>query len=114
MTNIQLAAVSEKWSAYLILAVYLAAMIAITLVSRKKSKSLNSFYMSDRGIGGWMSAFAYGTTYFSAVIFIGYAGKFGMSMGLSAFWIGVAKCRIRFIPCVAGACKKNKVNDQAS
>lgn len=84
------AAVSANWSAYLILALYLASMVAITVFCRKKSKSLSSFYLSDRGVGGWMSAFAYGTTYFSAVIFIGYAGKFGMSMGLAAFWIGVA------------------------
>lgn len=85
-----LASSASKVAPYLILALYIVSMVAITLFSRKKSKSLNSFFLADRGLGGWMTAFAYGTTYFSSVVFIGYAGKFGMTMGLSAIWIGVA------------------------
>jgi SSS family solute:Na+ symporter/sodium/proline symporter len=79
----------NAWS-YVILVVYFAFLVGISVFSHKKSSSLNSFYLSNRGMSGWMSAFAYGTTYFSAVIFIGYAGKFGMFMGLSAVWIGIA------------------------
>jgi SSS family transporter len=69
-------------------------MIVITIISRRKASTLSSFYLSNRGIGGWMSAFAYGTTYFSAVVFIGYAGRFGMTMGLGASWIGLANAVI--------------------
>lgn len=79
---------------YIILAVYLFAMVGIAAFSRKKSNSLNSFYLSNRGMSGWMSAFAYGTTYFSAVIFIGYAGNLGSSMGLATIWIGISNAII--------------------
>ncbi|MDR0752484.1 MAG: sodium:solute symporter family protein [Christensenellaceae bacterium] len=89
-----LIASSSSWTAYLILTLFLASMIFISVVSRRRSSSLGSYYLSNRGIGGWMSAFAYGTTYFSAVVFIGYAGRFGMSMGLASFWIGVSNALI--------------------
>ncbi|MDR0697438.1 MAG: sodium:solute symporter family protein [Christensenellaceae bacterium] len=89
-----LIAATDSWSAFLILTLYLASMVVISIVSRRRSASLGSFYLSNRGLGGWMSAFAYGTTYFSAVVFIGYAGRFGLSMGLSSFWIGVSNALI--------------------
>lgn len=79
-----------RWSAYLILALFIGAMIAVSIISSKKASSLDGFLLGNRGIGGWMSAFGYGTTYFSAVVFIGYAGTFGMSLGLGAVWIGIA------------------------
>lgn len=72
-----------------ILSIYILLMVFIAYISRKKSKTLSDFFSGGRGIGGWMSAFSYGTTYFSAVIFIGYAGKLGWQLGLSAVWIGV-------------------------
>lgn len=65
-------------------------MVFIALYTRKKSKSVNDFVLAGKkGLNGWMSAFSYGTTYFSAVIFIGYAGKFGWNFGLSSIWIGI-------------------------
>ncbi len=79
-----------RWSAYLILGLFIAAMVAVSVITSKKASSLDGFLLGNRGIGGWMSAFGYGTTYFSAVVFIGYAGTFGMSLGLSAVWIGIA------------------------
>ena len=79
---------------YIILAVYLCLIVSIAVFSHKKSSSLNSFYLSNRGMSGWMSAFAYGTTYFSAVVFIGYAGKLGMFMGLATIWIGITNAII--------------------
>lgn len=85
-----LAVTGGKWSAYLILVLFAAAMIAVGVITYKKSKSLDGFLLGERGMGGWMSAFAYGTTYFSAVVFIGYAGTYGMSLGLGAIWIGIA------------------------
>ncbi len=70
-----LAAVSEKLAPSLILVAYILMMIIIAVVCRKKSRSLNDFFLAGRGLGGWMTAFAYGTTYFSSVIFVGYADR---------------------------------------
>lgn len=89
-----LCAVSEKLAPALILVAYILMMIVIAVVCRKKSRSLNDFFLAGRGLGGWMTAFAYGTTYFSSVIFVGYAGKFGWSMGLGAIWIGIGNALI--------------------
>ena len=76
---------------YLILALYAISMVVIAVYTHKRSGSVDDFLLAGkRGLGGWMSAFAYGTTYFSAVIFIGYAGKFGAEFGLASVWIGVA------------------------
>ncbi len=76
--------------AYLIMALYVVSMVAITIYTKNRSKSVDDFLMAGKkGINGWMSAFAYGTTYFSAVVFIGYAGKFGRSFQMAATWIGV-------------------------
>jgi len=74
---------------YLFLAVYAVILVAIGIYSRKRAKTLDDFFLGGRRMGAWMSAFAYGTTYFSAVIFIGYAGKTGWGFGLSATWIGI-------------------------
>ncbi len=84
-----LLAVDVRWPAYLLLAVFIALMVGVAAISYKKSKTVQGFLLGDRGIGGWLSAFSYGTTYFSAVVFIGYAGKYGLSMGLGAVWIGI-------------------------
>lgn len=82
-----------------LLAVYIAIMVVIAYISRKKSNTLNSFYLADRGMGPWMTAFAYGTTYFSSVIIIGYAGKLGVAFGLAAVWIGIGNAIIgTFLP----------------
>ncbi len=76
--------------AYVILSLYVLSMVAITIYTKNRSKSVSDFLMAGKkGLNGWMSAFAYGTTYFSAVIFIGYAGKFGSTYQLAATWIGV-------------------------
>ncbi len=75
---------------YLVLLLFILGMVAVAIYSKNRSKSVNDFLLAGKkGLNGWMSAFSYGTTYFSAVIFIGYAGKFGWSYGLSAVWIGI-------------------------
>lgn len=80
---------------YVILAVYILGMVAITVYTKNRSKSVNDFLLAGKhGLNGWMSAFAYGTTYFSAVIFIGYAGKFGAAYELAAVWIGIGNAII--------------------
>ena len=71
------------------LAVYAIAMALIGCFSFGKSKTLDGFLIGGRKIGGWVSAFAYGTTYFSAVVFVGYAGQHGWNIGVGAIWIGI-------------------------
>ena len=79
-----------EWIDYIIMGVFALAMIGIAVYTRSRSKSVNDFLLAGKkGLNGWMSAFSYGTTYFSAVIFIGYAGQFGQKFGLSSIWIGV-------------------------
>lgn len=78
------------WIDYVILALYALGMVGIAFYTRHRSNSVNDFLLAGKkGLNGWMSAFAYGTTYFSAVIFIGYAGKFGRQYGLASIWIGI-------------------------
>ncbi len=62
-------------------------MIAVGFWGMRKTRSLNDFFLGNRTVGPWISAFAYGTTYFSAVLFIGFAGKIGWGFGLHSFWI---------------------------
>ncbi len=71
------------------LCVYAAAMVFVGVISFGKSKTLDGFLIGGRNIGAWATAFAYGTTYFSAVVFVGYAGQHGWNIGIGAMWIGV-------------------------
>lgn len=80
---------------YIILALYALSMVAIAIYTKKRSKSVDDFlFAGKKGLNGWMTAFAYGTTYFSAVIFIGYAGQFGRAYGLASVWIGIGNAVI--------------------
>ena len=72
------------------IAVFFLITVLIGILCSKKVKSSGDFVLGGRNVGPWFSAFAYGTSYFSAVVFVGYAGKFGWSFGISAFWIGIA------------------------
>lgn len=85
---------SVHYAPIIILVVYIIMMVGVAIYSRNRSKNLNDFFLAGRGLGGWMSAFAYGTTYFSSVIFVGYAGKFGWNIGLSAVFIGIGNALI--------------------
>ena len=71
------------------LAIYATLMAVIGCVSYGKSKTLDGFLLGGRKIGAWVTAFAYGTTYFSAVVFVGYAGQHGWNIGIGAIWIGI-------------------------
>lgn len=71
----------------LLVGIYVLILLGCGYVSMKKTKNVNDFFLGGRGVGPWLSAFAYGTTYFSAVLFIGYAGKVGWGFGLSSMWI---------------------------
>ncbi len=72
-----------------LVAIFLGAMILIGIWGMKKTSSLNDFFLGGRSIGPWISALAYATSYFSAVIFIGFAGKLGWEFGLNVLWIAV-------------------------
>ena len=74
--------------------VFLAVMVAVGFYSRKQSRSVDGFVLGGRAVGPWLTAFAYGTSYFSAVVFVGYAGQFGWKYGLSSAWIGVGNAVI--------------------
>lgn len=76
------------------LAVFAATMVVIGIVSSRHTKSMDGFLLGGRKIGPWMSAFAYGTTYFSAVIFVGYAGTHGWNIGIASIWIGAGNALI--------------------
>ncbi|MBO7421479.1 MAG: sodium transporter [Spirochaetaceae bacterium] len=72
-----------------LLLVFLAVMICVGIWGMRKTATLNDFFLGGRSVGPWMSAFAYGTTYFSASVFIGFAGKQGWGFGPSALLIGI-------------------------
>ena len=73
----------------IVLLVYFAVMIFIGVKNQRSAKSVHGYVLGGRSVGPWLSAFAYGTSYFSAVIFIGYAGQFGWNFGIAATWIGI-------------------------
>ncbi len=73
----------------IMLVVFFAIMIGVGFYCRRHSTDVNGFVLGGRSVGPWLTAFAYGTTYFSAVIFVGYAGQFGWKFGISASWIGI-------------------------
>ena len=74
--------------------IFLCVTVAVGVYSRKQAKSVDGFVLGGRSVGPWLTAFAYGTSYFSAVVFVGYAGQFGWKYGLSASWIGVGNAII--------------------
>lgn len=81
----------------IMLLVFIAVTIFIGFYSRKKmmsNKTSEGFVLGGRSVGPWLSAFAYGTSYFSAVIFVGYAGQFGWKFGVAALWIGIGNALI--------------------
>ena len=78
----------------LLTVVFLVLVVAVGVYSRKQASSVDGFVLGGRTVGPWLSAFAYGTSYFSAVVFVGYAGQFGWKYGLSSAWIGVGNALI--------------------
>ena len=74
--------------------IFLCITVAVGIYSRKQAKSVDGFVLGGRSVGPWLTAFAYGTSYFSAVVFVGYAGQFGWKYGMSASWIGVGNAVI--------------------
>ena len=76
------------------LVIFFSVLAGIGIYCRKHASSTSQFVLGGRNVGPWMTAFAYGTTYFSAVVFVGYAGQFGWNFGVSAAWIGLGNALI--------------------
>ncbi len=74
--------------------IFLAVMIGVGVYTRKQASSVDGFVLGGRAVGPWLTAFAFGTSYFSAVVFVGYAGQFGWKYGLSSAWIGIGNAVI--------------------
>ena len=48
---------------YIILILYALSMVGIAIYTKNRSKSVDDFlFAGKKGLSGWMSAFAYGTT----------------------------------------------------
>ena len=73
----------------IVLALYALMIIIVGIIGMRKTKSFSDFFLGGGNIGPWMTAFSYGTAYFSAVVFIGFAGKVGWGFGYSGIWIGI-------------------------
>ncbi|MCI5944308.1 MAG: sodium:solute symporter [Eubacterium sp.] len=78
----------------ILLVAYFALMVGIGLYCRKHATDVNGFVLGGRSVGPWLTAFAYGTSYFSAVVFVGYAGQFGWKYGIAATWAGIGNAII--------------------
>ena len=78
----------------LLLIVFFAVMVTVGIYSRKHATSVDGYVLGGRSVGPWLTAFAYGTSYFSAVVFVGYAGQFGWKYGLASTWIGLGNAII--------------------
>ncbi len=79
---------------FVLLIVYFAVLISIGLYCHKHTTDVNGFVLGGRSVGPWLTAFAFGTSYFSAVVFVGYAGQFGWRFGISATWAGIGNALI--------------------
>lgn len=77
-----------------LLIVFFAIMLGVGVYARRQATDVNGFVLGGRSVGPWLTAFAYGTSYFSAVVFIGYAGQFGWKYGLSTTWVGLGNAFI--------------------
>ena len=74
--------------------IFFGIMVAVGIACRKHSTDVNGFVLGGRSVGPWLTAFAFGTSYFSAVIFVGYAGQFGWNFGIASTWIGLGNAFI--------------------
>ncbi len=73
----------------IVLSLYALMIILVGIRGLRATKTFNDFFLGGGNVGPWMSAFSYGTAYFSAVLFIGFAGNIGWNFGFSALWIAV-------------------------
>ena len=101
------------WLKIIFILIFFIATIYIGFYCRKRARTSADFVLGGRSVGPWLSAFAYGTSYFSAVIFIGYAGSFGWAFGVSALWIGLGNAFIGSLLAWKLLGKKTRIMTQA-
>lgn len=85
---------SKELLCAIMLIIFFGVMVYVGFYSRKHATDVNGFVLGGRGVGPWLTAFAFGTSYFSAVIFVGYAGQFGWNFGLASTWAGLGNAFI--------------------
>ena len=73
----------------LLVLIFVGVAVGVGIYCRRSTSTVDGFILGGRNVGPWMSAFAYGTSYFSAVVFVGYAGQFGFKYGIAAVWAGI-------------------------
>lgn len=73
---------------------FFGVMLGIGFYCRRHATDVSGFVLGGRSVGPWLTAFAYGTSYFSAVIFVGYAGQFGWKYGIASTWIGLGNAMV--------------------
>ena len=78
----------------IMIVLFFAVTVAVGVLSSRKAKGVEGFILGGRSVGPWLTAFSFGTSYFSAVIFIGYAGRFGWNFGLASTWVGLGNALI--------------------
>lgn len=77
-----------------LLIIFFVVMACVGVYARSHTSSVDGFVLGGRSAGPWLTAFAYGTSYFSAVVFVGYAGQFGWKYGIASTWIGIGNAVI--------------------
>ena len=78
----------------LLLLIFAAVMVGVGIYCHRHSTDVQGFVLGGRSVGPWLTAFAYGTSYFSAVVFVGYAGQFGWKYGIASTWAGIGNAFI--------------------
>jgi len=78
----------------IILVAYALMIVAVGITGFRKTRSFSDFFLGGGNVGAWMTAFTYGTAYFSAVLFIGFAGKVGWGFGYSGLWLALGNTLI--------------------
>lgn len=94
------------------LVLFFAIMIGVGFYCRKRSQDVDGFVLGGRSVGPWLTAFAFGTSYFSAVVFIGYAGQFGWKYGIAATWAGIGNALIGSLMAWAVLGRRTRVMSQ--
>ncbi|MBQ9151485.1 MAG: sodium:solute symporter [Clostridia bacterium] len=74
--------------------VFFSITVLVGFLAARSAKGVDGFVLGGRSVGPWLTAFSFGTSYFSAVIFIGYAGRFGWNFGLASTWVGLGNAFI--------------------
>lgn len=96
----------------LMLVAFFTIMIGVGIYCRRHSTDVNGFVLGGRSVGPWLTAFAYGTSYFSAVVFVGYAGQFGWKYGIAATWAGIGNALLGSLMAWAVLGRRTRVMSQ--